>query len=296
MDLRQLGYFVAVVDHGTFSGAARSLYLSQPGLSLAVKDLEKELGTPLLLRLGRRVVPTPAGEALLGPARQALRDVETGRAAVAAVAGVAAGSLAVACLPTLAADPLAALVGAFRRAHPDVRIEVAAPEDSADLHGLVRTGRSELAMDDEQDRPGDLAAVAVAEHPLVAVHPPGTALTGRGRLGGLVGRPLVATPEGTSSRRLLEAGFADAGASPTVAVVTAQRDAILPLVLAGAGSALVPRSLATAAQAQGAVLGMPQPPIVRRVSLLHRRGPLAPAARRFVELAQAPTPQVSIGA
>src|SRR5580700_10007201 len=113
MDLRRLEHFLAVVDHGGFTAASRQLPVSQPALSLSVKELELELGAPLFEPVGRRVLLTSAGRALVGPARQSLRDVETGRAAVAAVVGVTAGTLALASLPTLVADPLAGLVGRF---------------------------------------------------------------------------------------------------------------------------------------------------------------------------------------
>jgi DNA-binding transcriptional LysR family regulator len=95
MDTNRLRHFVAVVDHGGLTAASKAVFVSQPALSLAVKELERELGTPLFARVGRGVQLTAAGIALLGPARQALRDVETGRAAVAAVAGVLAGSVSV---------------------------------------------------------------------------------------------------------------------------------------------------------------------------------------------------------
>jgi hypothetical protein len=74
-------------------------------------------------------------------------------------------------------------------------------------------------------------------------------------------------------------------AGPQVAVVTAQRDAILPLIPAGAGAALVPGPSATVAQALGAQVIQPDPPIVRDVVVVHRAGPLAPAAARFLDLA-----------
>src|SRR2546429_2987960 len=86
MDLRRLRLFLAVVDHGGMTRAAEVEHVAQPSVSQAIRELETELGTPLFHRVGRRVVLTAAGEALVGPARQALRDVETGRAAVEAVA------------------------------------------------------------------------------------------------------------------------------------------------------------------------------------------------------------------
>jgi DNA-binding transcriptional LysR family regulator len=129
MDLRRLRLFLAVVDEGGFTAAARAQHTAQPGVSLAVRELEQELGTPLLVRSRAGVQLTAAGEALVGPARQALRDVDTAAAAVAAVTGLVAGRLDVASLPTLAADPMADLVGRFRRAHPGVLVRLAGPTD-----------------------------------------------------------------------------------------------------------------------------------------------------------------------
>src|SRR4051812_6277723 len=85
MELRQIQYAVAVIDHGGFTRAAAALYVSQPSLSQGVANLEAELGTPLFRRVGRRVVLTAAGEAFQEPARQLLRDARTIREVVGAV-------------------------------------------------------------------------------------------------------------------------------------------------------------------------------------------------------------------
>src|SRR5690242_11627317 len=100
MDLRQLSYVLAVVDNGGFTAAADAMHVTQPALSQAVATLERELGVPLFHRTGRTVTLSSAGEALVGPARQALRDAATARSAVEAVIGLDAGRLDVVCLPT----------------------------------------------------------------------------------------------------------------------------------------------------------------------------------------------------
>ena len=291
MDSRKLAHFVAVVDHGGFTAAARAVFVSQPALSLAVKDLEAELGVELFTRIGHRVKLTPAGSALLEPARQVLRDLETGRAAVAEVAGVLAGSLSLASLPTLAADPMAVMVGAFRRHFQGVRVDLAAPEDSDDLFALVESGTSELGLTDAIDVPGTLTAVALGAQELVFILPPGSTSPGGDLLEALeLGEmPLVVAPGGTSTRRLVDQQFEALGRQPTLAVVSAQREAILPLVVAGAGAALVPQALALIAEKLGAIVTRPRPPAVRDLVLVHRPGPLSPAASRFVDLAAAPT-------
>jgi DNA-binding transcriptional LysR family regulator len=287
MDSRRLQYFVSVADNGGFTAAAKVTFISQPALSLAVKELEVEVGARLFDRIGRKIQLTAAGSALLGPARQVLRDLETGRAAVRAVTGLETGVVSLACLPTLAADPVAALVGRFRRHHPGVRVDLAAPEDSRELFELVETGGSEVGLTDALDVPEALEATALGPQHLVFILPPGassdsvasTALTDFEEI------RFVASPEGTSTRRLLDELLGSVGLTPKLAVVTAQRDAILPLVLAGAGAALVPESMAHVASRLGAVVARPVPPAVRELALVHRPGSLSPAATRFAELA-----------
>jgi LysR family transcriptional regulator, carnitine catabolism transcriptional activator len=121
---------------------------------------------------------------------------------------------------------------------------------------------------------------------LVFILPPGSGPRGTAP-GGQVDFdqiPLVAAPEGTSTRRLLDERLASLGHQPDLAVVSAQREAILPLVLAGAGAALVPEAMAGFAEKLGAVVVRPDPPAVRQLALVHRAGPLSPAAARFLEL------------
>ena len=111
MDVRQLSYVLAVADEGTFTRAAEVLQLSQPSLSQGIRALEAELGAELFERRARPVRLTAAGEALLEPARRAVRDLQTARAAVDAVTGLAAGHLDLVSLPTLSIDPVAELGG-----------------------------------------------------------------------------------------------------------------------------------------------------------------------------------------
>jgi DNA-binding transcriptional LysR family regulator len=287
MESHRLRHFIAVVDHGGFTAAAQAVYVSQPALSQAVKELESELGVALFVRSGRRVQLTPAGTALLEPARQVLRDLETGQAAVEAVAGLKAGNLTMASLPTLAADPVAPLVGAFRRRYPGVRIDLAAPEGTSELFDLVVAGTWELGVTDAHDVPDVLESHPLGQQSLVLILPPGSDHVEGAEidLATLGATPFVVAPPGTSTFRLLEEGFAAVHGTPTVAVVTAQRDAIVPLVIAGAGAALVPESVARTASGLGAVTARPAPPLERALALIHRSGPLSPAATRFIEIA-----------
>jgi DNA-binding transcriptional LysR family regulator len=281
MDLRRLRLFLAVVDGGGMTRAAEAQHVSQPSVSQAIRELEAELGTQLFHRVGRRVVLTAAGEALVEPARQVLRDVETGRAVVEAVAGLRGGRLDMVALPTLAADPLAPLVGAFRRAHPGVDLALADPADAAEVVELVASGECEVGITAEPVHDPGLVSHPLGDQDLLAVLPPGTDASHTMTVKTLARFPLVAAPGGTTTRRQLEDAFAEAGLTPRIAVVTAQREAILPLVLAGAGATLFPRPLAEQAAALGAIVVSLRPRLTRPVHLFHRAGPLSPAAAAF---------------
>jgi DNA-binding transcriptional LysR family regulator len=286
MDLRRLRLFLAVVDGGGMTRAAQAEHVSQPSVSQTIRELEAELGTPLFHRVGRRVLLTAAGEALVEPARQVLRDVETGRAAVESVAGLAAGRLDLGALPTLAADPVAPLVGRFRVAHPGIDIALADPADASALVDLVSSGACELGITAEPVVEAGLVSHPLGRQDLLAVLPPGSDASRSVAVTTLARFPLVAAPPGTTTRDQLDDAFAEAGVSPHVAVVTAQREAILPLVLAGAGATLFPRPLAEQAAALGATVVSLRPRLTRPVHLFHRAGPLSPAAAAFRDLAR----------
>lgn len=286
MELRQAEYVVAVIEEGGFTRAAAKVHVAQPTLSQGIRTLERELGVALFHRLGRRVGLTPAGEAFEGPARQMLRDAENVRQSVAAVRGLQAGRLDLVALPTLAVDPLVHLVGRFRREHPQLTVRMIEPDDAPAVFALVRDGRCEIGLA-ELPAPSDLTARSLGWQEIMAVCPPGTIVGPEERLPltRLAEMPIVATPRGTSTRRLVDAAFASAGLSVLVAVETAQRETILPLVLAGAGTTFLPAALATDAASRGAVIAPVEPCLRREIGLVHRTGTLAPAAAAFVSLA-----------
>ncbi len=284
MDLRQLRYAVAVVDAGTFTAAAAASFVAQPSLSQSIAALERELGVTLFERLGRRVALTAAGEAFVPAAREALRAVDTIRADVAAVSGLVAGHLDLVALPTLAVDPVTPLVGAFRRAHPGVVVRLAHPDDTGELVDRVRSGASEIGITELPVTADRIVSRALLRQELVAVLPPGTVAPLRMRARELAARPMVTMPVGTSTRDALDAALAGSGAGLEAAVETDQREAIGPLVLAGAGAALLPRPMADVVAAQGGVVVPLDPPLWRDIGIVHRDAPLSPAARAFLEL------------
>ena len=284
MDLRRLRLFVAVAEHRGFTAAASAEHVAQPAVSLAVRELEQELGAPLFNRTRTGATLTGAGEALLGPARQALRAVEHGAEAVAAVTGLVAGHLDLACLPTLAADPVSELVGRFRREHPGVAVRMGAPLDLEELATAVRSGAADVGITEQGPANAGLEERRIGEQELFAVAPAGGS-TSPLRLDRLEGVPLVLSPTGSSLRDVVDVALVDAGVRPDVGVETAQRDALIPLVLAGAGTTFLPDTMARAAGRLGATVRPTRPRLRRTIALVHRPGDPGPAAERFIELA-----------
>jgi len=286
MELRQVEYALAVIDHGSFTGAAQSMYVTQPAVSEAIHRLERELRVELFHRVGRSVVLSAAGEAFEEPARQMLRDAQSLLASVQAVSGLVAGRLDVVVLPTLASDPVAAWVGAFSKAHPDVTVRVTEPEDSAEASAMVRSGACELGILDLPPADAGLQAEELFVQRVFAVFPTGTPVPRSGRVSiqGLAKMPLVTTPRGTSTRQMADEALAMGGVETNVAVETGQRDAIVPLVLAGAGMSFLPEPLADEARRRGAVVAALTPAVRRTIGVVYRSGPLSPAASALLEL------------
>jgi DNA-binding transcriptional LysR family regulator len=285
MDLRQVEYVVAVVDHGGFTRAAAALYVSQPSLSQGIRRLEAELGVALFDRVGRGARLTAAGRAFLGPARQLLRDRVELAAAVAATRELDVGTLTLVALPTLASHPLAPLVGAMRRRHPGIDVIALEATSTADLVAMVRAGDAELGATDLTTTGPELTAVPLTEQEILVAFPPGTEHT-PSTLRRLADVPLVVGPPGTSTRDLVDAAFRAAALNPTVVVESGTREAIVPLVLAGAGAAFLHEPAAIDAEERGAVVEPVSPRLARPVGLVHAGRPLSPAAARFVALAR----------
>jgi DNA-binding transcriptional LysR family regulator len=285
MDERRLRYFLAIVDEGGVTAAARRLRIAQPSLSQTLRALETELGVELFHRAGRGLRLTSAGRALIGPARESLRTIEGARAAVKSVGTLDAGSLEIAALATLAVDPLAKLIGRFRRAHEHVSVRVSEPETAAGIRALVDGGDCELGIAHLPLPARGLKVVPLGAQELSIVLPRGSRVAdGPLTPAAVAALPLVVSPPGTSTRILLEQAFAAARLPPRIAVETDAREAIVPLVLAGAGAALLPAPQAREAQRRGALVRQLRPAITRRIGLIHRDRPLSPAARAFLEL------------
>jgi LysR family transcriptional regulator, carnitine catabolism transcriptional activator len=286
VDRRHLEYFLAVAEQGSFTRAAAELSIAQPSLSHAIALLERDLGSQLFDRNGRGSRLTPEGEALLEPARQALRSFQLARGAVRAVSEGGFGLLAIITNTLWAVDPLAPMIGRFRSLHPHVQVTVADPVRRSEVLDTVRLGGAELGLVDGEPPGGLLHSTWLVDQELVAVLPPHSSSVGTSTtIADLVPLGLVCTPEGTALRALLDERLEAAGRPGEVAVETAHLASVVPMVLAGAGAALLPQGLAAEAAAKGARLVRLDPPARTSVHLIWREGRLSPLAHHFVEVA-----------
>jgi DNA-binding transcriptional LysR family regulator len=286
MDVRQLQYFLAIVDHGSVHRAAQELFVAQPSVSQALRALERDLGTELFHRTGRRLVLTPAGERLIDPAREVLRGVELARATVEAVHGLRAGRLVIASMPSQAVSPLAPMISRFRAEYPLVEVAVRAAATPPEVIAAVRAGSAELGVLGTPSLGPELAGLTVHQletqaFVLVAATnadlPPGEPVSADA----LTGRRLIVGQPGTGMRRVADDILRRSRGS-RIAVEIEHREAVLPLVLARVGVAVLSESWRELARSAGAVVRDLAGDEVLRVCLVHRDGRLSPAAAAFV--------------
>lgn len=145
MDLRRLRYFVAVAEELHFSRAATRLDLAQSALSAQIRQLEREIGGPLLHRTTRQVELTPAGRALLSDARDIIARMDNAVGRARSLARGESGVLIIGALGPAPGAVLDPVLARFRPRHPEVRIEMRA-FDFADTFVALRERRADVAF------------------------------------------------------------------------------------------------------------------------------------------------------
>ena len=205
MDTRQLAAFCAVVDRRSFSQAAASLGVTQPAVSQQVRALERRLGTQLVDRSGRRVVPTEAGARLYREARRLLELEEQLLAGFTATAeGPVEGTLAIGASTGPAAIVVPLLLCEFAEEHPGVHVELSVFETQT-LVSLVAERELELGIVGAARRRRSVEFEPFLDDEVILVCPAGHALAGRTvTLDELAEDQLILMQEGAGVRQMLE--------------------------------------------------------------------------------------------
>ena len=241
MELRQIGFFVAVAEDRHFGRAAERMYIAQPALSQHIRRLERELGVQLFDRSARHVRLTPAGEAFLHVARRMLRQVDEGTEAARRAEAGETGSLAVGVNMSVAAPVLSVLLRHWNRLRPAVRPRLTSGS-ARELVDLVRRRELDLALVDGPVADGGLDSAVVVDDRLVVVLPVDHPLAREERLSlwSLRAERFVAVARRSSVSlhdRLIEL-CAAAGFSPEIALEVDDPDLLPVAVTAGLGVGL----------------------------------------------------------
>lgn len=287
MNLRQLRYFLAIVDHGGVHRAAEALNIAQSSLSQTIRALEKDLGTELFHRIGRGIVLAPAGEGLVGPARSVLREVDNAERAVTEIASLRAGTIDIAALSDLAIDPVSTWLAQFLTRHPGVHCRVEEGDNPAAVAELVRTGACELGFV-SAPAAGGLESTELVEQTFVLICPPGSEdrWPNPVPISALRDESFVLAQQGTGTREYFEQILRENGVQPRIAVEIRQREAILPLVLSGCAVGIVPLRVAVNFWQRGGVVRELDPLPSTKIYAIQRPGELTAVSAEFLAAAR----------
>lgn len=294
MDLRQVEYFLAVADGESLATAAQSMSVTKPSLSQGIRSLERELGVELFHRVGRGLVLTSAGRALVGPARQMMRSSAAASNAAIGVDMEPKGRLDICSAAHGLEGPVARIVADFRRRCPGITVRVSELPRGASTESVLADGVCELVFSYWPPEMSALSThvIGVNDYWLAV---PGTAPrsvwpSGMKPPAGesvslteLPNLPVVAVQKHSRARVAIESSLHAAGVRTQMSTELAHREAVGEFVLAGLGMAFMERSLAERAAAAGAEIFPLNPAISLTYGIEFDPERLSPLGRLFVE-------------
>ncbi|MEV7509945.1 LysR family transcriptional regulator [Streptomyces sp. NPDC090085] len=289
IEARHLRVLRAVAGTGSFSAAARELGCTQPAVSQQMKALEQSAGTPLLIRTGREMRLTQAGEALVRHAAGILAGLTAAEEEVAAIAGLRAGRVRLVSFPSGSSTLVPTALAAMRAEHPGTRVSLVEAEPPRSVE-MLREGDCDVALAFRYGADGGPAgasgsagsaasAASVAEWEdlvvrplltdrLVGLVPEGHRLAGAERVGmaELAGEPWIAgCPR---CRRHLVEVCEEVGFTPRIDFATDDYPAVVGLVGAGLGVAVLPELAVESVRAKGVSTLVVEPAVEREVVAL----------------------------
>jgi LysR family tcuABC transcriptional regulator len=210
MDMRQLRYFVQIVESGSLAKASRQLFIAQPALSQQMARLEDEVGKPLLVRSSRGVSPTENGEALYHHAKFMLRQLDQAVAVARQDSAAISGRVALGLAPTTVCLLGMPLMMHLREKFPGVMLNVIEGL-SGHLEHMTRVGQLDLAVLFSNTAATDLSVTPLLEEELFVILPADSPLLPRGRdsltLAEVAQLPLILPSPGHRLRRRITLEF-----------------------------------------------------------------------------------------
>ena len=284
LTLRQLKVFESVARHLNYTRAAGELHLSQPAVSMQVKQLEDSLGVALLEQLGKRVHLTEAGQEVLTYARGITQQLDELEGVLNRIKGLSGGRLRIS-VATTANYFIPTLLGSFSRRYPDVTVSLDVTNRETLLRQLAEN-TVDLVIMGQPPTEADVEAREFMDNPLVVVAPPGHPLAGKQKipLARLQEETFLVRESGSGTRIAMERFFNERSMKLKTGMEVGSNEAIKQSVQAGLGLGLL--SQATIEQELAlkrlVVLDIREFPIMRHWFVVHRRGKrLSAAAETF---------------
>lgn len=283
---RQLQLFLAVAEHLSITAAARACHVTQPTVSMQLKELSEAVGLPLYEQLGKRLYLTAAGESLVDTARAMVDEWATFGQRIDAMKGLTRGRLRVAVVST-AKYFVPRLLGSFCASHPDIDIAL----EILNRDGVVarlKENRDDLYIMSMPPEHIDVERHAFLSNPLVVIAPESHPLASQPAISlkDLAEERFILRESGSGTRLASDSHFARQGFEPRVRLELGSNEAIKQAVAGGLGLAVISRHALAPhlADDQLTILNVASFPLVTNWWTLYPRGKrLSPVTRVFLE-------------
>lgn len=284
--LRQIRSFLSVAQHKSFTRAASVLHISQPALTVQIRNLEAALGIKLLDRTSRAVEVTRVGSELLPSLQRTLRDLEAAVANTHEIGAGRVGTVRIAALPSFAASLLPPVILNYRRANPALSF-VVRDAIANRITAMVRSEEVDIGITGGIVADAELEIVHASTDRLCVVYPAAHPIARKRRVtvSDLADLPLVLTNTGTSVREVVDSAFLQIGRMPMLACEVTYMISAVAMVRAGLGVTILPAS-AREIRAERGLRSRPieGPSFERPVSIIKKLGrTLPPASVGFLD-------------
>ncbi len=286
ISLRQIQAFLAVAELGSFTRAAERLNMSQPALSLLVRQIEGELSLRLFDRTSRRTELTSGGREFEQVMRRLMADFDLAIDNATALASRKRGRLVIAAPPTFSAVLLPQAIAEFQGAFPGVQIVLRDTTDN--ITDLVRSGEVDLGVGTISPGEGEIDRKVLVRDTLMLICHATSDLSRLDRIGwrDLDGCPLIALTRESGVRHLVDTGYQRVGLEARPAFEVSSMNTALAFVEAELGITILP-TYALALARSKATLAKPlvDPEVSREICAIFRRGrSLPPSGDQFVAI------------